>query len=670
MRPNPVVNNNQSQNQSQALQNQSQVSQTSQITRENLRSKKRQLNVDDQLKSSKQLLEYETIKEKIESDVLTHLHNQIQDQINDQINNQINVAFDKKLKTTAQQLSAIIVDSVHKTLLESCHDLIHEHMDKFDVTIPVDRFKTIIREVLAEDEKRTKKTPNPGDMKKLVIKNLPKPSQRTGIAFNQMMDMLGCDECGECDGNYPEKYPEKDAEKFFAATNDPIIKKLLALQTTYENKQAIYRMYVGNMKSPGKCDKKAQKWLEWALDMPYDKLVEYPITKADSNSKIHKFLYQMRAKLDATVHGMNEAKEEIMLEVMKRMMNPESAGKIIVLEGAPGIGKTYLSRSISDGIGIPFESIALGSCRDSAILTGHDFTYVGSQPGLIARSLKKMACSNGNLYLDEMDKIGQTDKSREVTSTLLSILDETQNSSFSDSYLTDIKIDLSRMFVTGSVNDANGIDPILRNRCKIIKLPAPTLDDKVIIARQHFFPDYMKALEIPQEELQYDDAIIKYLISKTKSEPGVRELKRAVEHIVSRFNMLRKTYLNHVIKTKISLNPSSNSSLNPSSNPSSLKNRTRNQTRNQTKKRKIINNDDGTIENGTENEGTIENGTENDGTIKKAEVVPTGEKLMFSFSFPEFKIPLQLTENVIDIFMRKSEMGKEEIDPSVKRMYM
>ena len=54
----------------------------------------------------------------------------------------------------------------------------------------------------------------------------------------------------------------------------------------------------------------------------------------------------------------------------------------------------------------------------------------------------------------------------------------------------------------------------------------------------------------------------------------------------------------------------------------------------------------------------------------KAEVVPVGEKLMFSFSFPEFKIPLQLTEAVIDIFMKKSEMGIEEIDPSVKRMYM
>lgn len=665
MRPNRVLTNNQSQ---------SQITQ-SQITRENLRSKKRQLNTESQ---SKQSLEYEAIKEKIESDVLTHLESQISDQISDQIN----VAFDKKLKSTAQQLSATIVDSVHKTLLDSCHDLIHEHMDKFDVTIPVDRFKTIIREVLLENEQQTDKKSNPksnqknnqtptkpNDAKKLVIKNLTRQPQRTGIALNQMMEMLGCDECGECDGIYPEKYPEKDADKFFAATNDPIIKKLLALQTTLENKQAIYRMYVGNMKSPGKCDKKVQKWLEWALDMPYDKLVEYPITKADSNSKIHKFLYQMRAKLDATVHGMNEAKEEIMLEVMKRMMNPESTGKIIVLEGAPGIGKTYLSRSISDGIGIPFESIALGSCRDSAILTGHDFTYVGSQPGLIARSLKKMACSNGNLYLDEMDKIGQTDKSREVTSTLLSILDETQNSSFSDSYLTDIKINLSRVLVTGSVNDANGIDPILRNRCKIIKLPAPTLDDKVIIARQYFFPDYMRALEIPQEELQYNDAIIKYLISKTKSEPGVRELKRAVEHIVSRFNMLRKTYLNHVIKTKVTLNPSLNPSINQNKKRKVVKSSKNESHQNESHQNELSNNEQ------PQNEPPQNESSQNDlkyeiSKYGKAEVVPVGEKLMFSFSFPEFKIPLQLTEAVIDIFMKKSEMGIEEIDPSVKRMYM
>lgn len=119
--------------------------------------------------------------------------------------------------------------------------------------------------------------------------------------------------------------------------------------------------------------------------MPYDSTVDYPITANDTNRKIHNFLLNMKKKLDSSVHGMEEAKEEIILEVMKRLTDINSQGKILVLEGPPGIGKTYLSQNVSECINIPFHSISLGGCRDSSILNGMDYCYVGSHPGAIAR---------------------------------------------------------------------------------------------------------------------------------------------------------------------------------------------------------------------------------------------------------------------------------------------
>lgn len=58
--------------------------------------------------------------------------------------------------------------------------------------------------------------------------------------------------------------------------------------------------------------------------MPYDLTLEYPITSNDKNRKIHDFLLDMKNKLDSTVHGMQEAKEEIILEVMKRLTDIDS----------------------------------------------------------------------------------------------------------------------------------------------------------------------------------------------------------------------------------------------------------------------------------------------------------------------------------------------------------
>lgn len=258
-----------------------------------------------------------------------------------------------------------------------------------------------------------------------------------------------------------------------------------------------------------------------------------------------------------------------------------------------------MSRNVSECIQIPFHSISLGGCRDANVLNGMDYCYVGSHPGAIARALKSMGCANGLLYLDEIDKIGSTSRSEEVSASFLSILDESQNTSFEDNYLFDLKLNLSKLFIIGSVNDANKIDPILRNRMKIIKLPSPTEKDKIEIVKNHFIPKYMKEYGIKEGEIIFSEDIIKYLILKTTKEPGVRELKRNTEHIISRFNLLRKTHIKR-----------------------------------RSKKRKV---DD-------------------------------SKELKFSFSIPDFCVPLELDEGIVDKFMAKSK--QEDMNMSVQRMYM
>ena len=513
------------------------------------------------------------------------------------VDDHINCAFNDKLKETAQKFSKMSVGYIKSSIMSACHDMIHDHLDTFDLSLSTEQYKMLISEVIQKDfgGKLQGKKPEisaKNSTRIKIHKTTTKP-QSSSPAVSQ-----------------PQKkpvYPKKYNEETLKDHTNAVVNQIVALETTKENKEIIYKQFLSGITPSGKSRRtaKEQDWLDAALAMPYQHQIKYPIKAKDTNSRVHSFLLNMQKKLDKTVHGMKQAKEEIILEVMKRVTNPNSQGKILVLEGPPGIGKTYLSRSVSECMGIPFESISLGGCRDASVLNGHNYCYVGSHPGAIARALKAMKCCNGVMYLDEIDKIGGTEQSREVSASFLSILDESQNSAFSDNYLLDLKLDLSKLFFIGSVNNADLIDPILRNRMKIIKLPVPTLEDKLAIVKQHFIPMYLEQYSIPKTELVFTDDIIKYIINKTKKEPGVREIKRAIEHVVSRFNLLRKT---HVRRRK---------------------------------KRKV------------DNEST--------NTTKR-------EELEFSFSIPNFKTPLMLTNNIVNKFMKT--LASNNINPSVKRLYM
>lgn len=479
------------------------------------------------------------IKNSIEEDM---------DGVLETIDHHVSTAFDNKMHETTKRFAALTLDEIKKNILDSCHEMIHSHLDTLDITVNTDQFKQIISHVIATDfggklkkQKGTQTVPT-----KLIIKTR-KTSQNTNDTDPVNTENTENTEKSNTNINPPpvnSEYPDDYDEETLKDHTDATINRIVALQTTDENKKVIYRQY------RKKQDSKSKEWLEIALSMPYDETIDYPITSDNTNKKIHDFLLEMKTKLDNKVHGMQEAKEEIILEVMKRMTNIDCKGKIIVFEGPPGVGKTYLSRCVSECIGIPFDSIALGGCKDASTLNGHDYCYVGSHPGAIARSLKKLGCSNGLLYLDEIDKLGNTSKGQEVTSSFLSILDETQNSDFEDNYLFNLKLNLSKIFFVGSINNNKKVDPILLNRMKIIKIPTPTLQDKLETVKQYFIPNYLQQFNIPDHELLFSDNIIKYIMTKTTAEPGVRNIKRSIEHIISRFHILKKTNIRTTKKRK------------------------------------------------------------------------------------------------------------------------
>jgi ATP-dependent Lon protease len=143
------------------------------------------------------------------------------------------------------------------------------------------------------------------------------------------------------------------------------------------------------------------------------------------------------------------------------------------------------------------------------------------------------------LMFDELDKISATPKGEEVQNLLVHMTDSVQNCDFEDKYLSGIPLDLSRTMFVFSGNDITKIDKVLLDRMIVIHLEGYEKKDKIEIAEKYLLPSALKDVSLT-ERVNISKEVIEYIITEyAGTEPGVRELKRCLEQIAQKINMLR-----------------------------------------------------------------------------------------------------------------------------------
>ena len=124
--------------------------------------------------------------------------------------------------------------------------------------------------------------------------------------------------------------------------------------------------------------------------------------------------------------------------------------------------------------------------------------------------------------------------------------------SFEDKYLSGIPIDLSRVTFIFSFNDEEKINPILKDRLHIIRTDGFTTHDKINIVKNYLLDDILSDSCFPKENINMSDEVIKYIIERyTYGEAGVRELKRNIDQIITKLNLIYTLYSDENIKTKL-----------------------------------------------------------------------------------------------------------------------
>ena len=110
---------------------------------------------------------------------------------------------------------------------------------------------------------------------------------------------------------------------------------------------------------------------------------------------------------------------------------------------------------------------------------------------------------------------------------------------FEDKYLAGIPLDMSQSMFVFSANDINKIDRVLLDRFTVIHLEGYGSKEKLEIAEKFLLPGALKQVNLAERVGVPKDIVSHVLETYAKEEKGVRELKRCMEQIAQKLNMLR-----------------------------------------------------------------------------------------------------------------------------------
>jgi len=258
-----------------------------------------------------------------------------------------------------------------------------------------------------------------------------------------------------------------------------------------------------------------EKYLETILELPWD--TSDPENLDPENAQ---------NILDQDHYGLEKVKKRIVEFLAVRKLKENHKGTILCFNGPPGVGKTSLGKSIAKALGRKFYRIAFGGIRDESLIRGFRRTYVGSMPGVIIQSLKKVKTNNPVFLLDEIDKIG-SDWKGDPSSAMLEVLDPEQNNKFTDHYLAT-PFDLSQVMFIATANSLETVHPALLDRMEVIDISGYSLKEKVEISLHYLLPKQIGENGINDKVIEFSEPMISKVVREYTMESGVRNLERAI----------------------------------------------------------------------------------------------------------------------------------------------
>lgn len=268
------------------------------------------------------------------------------------------------------------------------------------------------------------------------------------------------------------------------------------------------------------------RYIETLIDIPWNVRTEDRLDLDAAKEVLNKNHY-----------GMEDVKQ-VMLEYLATMILMQKRGQdsiskapILLLVGLQGVGKTTLAYSIAEALNRKFMRIAMGAIGSVLEIRGKTKAFPEAEPGQIIKALIRSGVTNPVILLDEIDKAsGQEGLRSDVMAVLLEILDPKQNIEFRDHYI-DYPIDLSQVLFICSANNLGTISAALLDRMEVIKMPAYTDQEKIVIARDYILPKVLERSGLKEGELLIDPNLWPGVVRPFGFDTGIRSLERTLQAV-------------------------------------------------------------------------------------------------------------------------------------------
>lgn len=263
-------------------------------------------------------------------------------------------------------------------------------------------------------------------------------------------------------------------------------------------------------------DEKRKAFLRNLLEFPYGLIREM---ETDIN--------RVTRKIDDQLFGMRRAKDAILEFITLLFYSGSPRPTSIILSGPPGVGKTSFAYAVAHALNLPTIKISFAGTFDTAVLTGMQFGWSSSTPGIIFKEFIRVRCSNPVVVCDEIDKSGGASTGK-VEYILAELLNPAQSSEYKDNYM-GFAVDLSRAFYICTCNELHCVPNYIRDRCHIVEIEEYNRDERFMIIKK-----YLPAQLREDYDLAFDLEVSDEVAECLSRGLSLREAKRRMLSLAAR----------------------------------------------------------------------------------------------------------------------------------------